>query len=123
MHFLKIPTAYASIGNKRKFKPKYPYCFLFIPCKPCVQFGDIEKQYSLGLSSGAILFAYGISLKNEIKVNKTLLTPLEIIFVYFYIIHIHYFERVNTFSYTAILPCGPLLTKCKYIHVKHVRQK
>ena len=26
-------------------------------------------------------------------------------------IFIHYFERVNTFSYTAILPCGPLVTK------------
>ena len=36
-------------------------------------------------------------------------------------IYIHYFERVNTFSYTAILPCGPLVTKF-YIHVKDIKQ-
>ena len=36
-------------------------------------------------------------------------------------IYIHYFERVNTFSYTAILPCGPLVTKY-YIHVKDIKQ-
>ena len=28
----------------------------------------------------------------------------------FLFIYIHYFERVNTFSYAAILPCGPLST-------------
>ena len=37
-------------------------------------------------------------------------------------IYIHYFESVNTFCYTAILPCGPLVTKYKYIHVKDIKQ-
>ena len=37
-------------------------------------------------------------------------------------IYIHYFVGVNTFSYTAILPCGHLVTKYKYIHVKDIKQ-
>ena len=41
-----------------------------------------------------------------------------VLFIYLFI-YLHYFERVNTFSYTAILPYGPLITHIQsYTNVK-----
>ena len=42
--------------------------------------------------------------------------------LFVYSIYLHYFDRVNTFSYTAILPCDPLVTKYTYMPVKDIKQ-
>ena len=40
----------------------------------------------------------------------------------FIFIYLHYLERVNTFSYTAILPYGPLITNMQsYTNVKTLK--
>ena len=87
-----------SVGGPFMFK----YYFTLI-----TQTAHETYEHSLGADAG-ILWSCVVE-KSTWRKSFTLTGNHHLPHAYLFI-YIHYFERVNTFSYAAILPCGPLST-------------